>query len=221
MGRSVKPLVWGGLLLLLLAVIGVALAFPAARTQFIDLLSSRESWRSIGLQIVLPIGANIALIGGLTWLSLRGRDRTDHVIGGRRILYLKPGAFWIGSISCVALTALFIWAALTMTHPPLQGLAAVFAALFLYILIWILRARVTYDDYELAVIGWTLRPVKHRWAEITRVHYAQDALEYHLFFDSGRRARVSSVFSGLDDLIATAWSHLPKADPFFDDLGED
>ncbi|MFQ6551775.1 hypothetical protein AAD018_005440 [Aestuariibius insulae] len=204
MRKSLNLALWA-ICLAALAVLGwLSLGRPAIQTRVQDLLSNGEIWRSIGLQIVLPIAANVLLITVITWLAFRGRDRKEQVIAGKKTLFLKPGAFWIGTISCLALVSLFLWVALTLPDKPIRWVGYAFAGLFSYIFIWLLRARVAYDDYAVSVIGWTLRRTEYRWSDLVRIDHITGSLEYHFIFDPGGRARVSQVFSDVDDLLTVA-----------------
>ncbi|MFQ6547459.1 hypothetical protein AADZ90_005835 [Aestuariibius sp. 2305UL40-4] len=210
MRKALKPLLLSLLLLGLAVTAWLILTDPQIVSRITALLSENEIAQRIAIEIVLPFGGVLLLSALAIRLAGRGRDRTEQILAGQRVLFLKPGAFWLGLTACLALSSAFGWAATRLADLWGGALTGGLALFFLKNALWFLRARVAYDAHSLSVTHWTLAQREYRWTHLKAIERATETMEYHLTFAPGGRAKISQFFSDLDPLLATARAQIDR-----------
>ncbi len=158
------------------------------------------------LAIVLfgaPLGALLWLIAGM------GSDSPGTDVHGYRLLRLRAGSRWFFSIASAALACLFLFVATEDSDNLIfQGFMIAFGLAFLFGAFWLFAAKIRYDNSTIYVTEYTGASRRHDWADLEKIEVNQQAMEYHLIFRTGRKARVSFMYQGVDDLMALAWDKL-------------
>ncbi len=158
----------------------------------------------IGLRIfgTVVIGPPIALV--VIALFAAGSDRTSLDTQGYTVMRLRSGARIFGTLLSLALSALFLLGPYYDAGIGLMLLLAPFGIFFLIAGLWCLVAKVAYDPHEVSATDYLFRVRRNYWSELKSVTYVQDAFEYHLGFEGGQKARVSTFYTGVNQLISLA-----------------
>ncbi len=162
-------------------------------------------WTRGILKIVATVLVGVP-IAGLMWsIAALGSDRAGTDIHGYTTLRLRAGARYFFSVAAFALAGLFIFVATEDSDVLAFNLFMIaFGCAFLFGGIWILIARVRYDNMAIFATEYTGIVRRHEWADLEALDINREAQEYHLRFRTGRKARISFYYQGVNDLIALA-----------------
>ena len=161
------------------------------------------------IKVVTAFFIGIPVVGLIYSLIALGSDAGKEDTHGYTLLRLKAGARYFLSAACVAFGVLFFFVA-PEGHIAFQaammaiGVAAFFAAW------WVFSARIRYDGSTLFITAYSGLTHRHEWADLVDIKSNKEAMEFHLFFRDGRKARVSFFYQGLDGLMALAWDRLDQ-----------
>ena len=149
-------------------------------------------------------------VGGLLWsIAVLGSDGAGTDLHGYTVLRLRTGVRYFFSFAAFALSALFVFAALDKFDEIIFPLVMIgFGCAFFFGGIWILNASIRYDNTAIFTTEYSGISRRHEWVDIEGIDYKKESQEYQLRFRTGRKARVSSFYQGLDDLIVLAESKL-------------
>ena len=166
------------------------------------------SWFSAGVKIGLSLLA-IVLVGAplslfLYSLAALGSDQAGRDIHGYTELRLKSGTKFMALI-CVGFL-LFVFAMAFTESASLIGktLSCLGGFFFLWAGIWLMRLRVKFDGSVVLAPDYFGRVHRHEWRDLERIEANKEAMEFHLWFIGGKRARVSFFLSGVDQLMLEA-----------------
>lgn len=143
-------------------------------------------------------------IAALFWSNAAfGSDLPRRDVHGYTLLRLRSGARYFFSVMSVALAVLFF---LVSVDEPIafQFFMISFGTVFLFAGWWIFSAKVRFDEASLFAMAYSGATHSHDWADLTKIVINREAQEYHLLFRSGRKARISFYYQGVDQLISLA-----------------
>lgn len=152
----------------------------------------------------------IALIGmpvaGLMWsIAALGSTKATVDIHGYIVLRLRSGARYFFSVASIGFAGLFIFVATEESDNIFFNLFMVaFGLAFMFGGVWIFIAKVRYDNSTLFVTEYTGATRRHEWADLEGLEVNDQAQEFHLLFRTGRKARISFYYQGVNDLIRVA-----------------
>lgn len=149
------------------------------------------TWFEMGMRIVATVAIGPPVAFFIFALFSAGTDKAIENRQGMTVMHLRSGARIFG--------AFLSWA------------LAPFALFFLVAGLFCLIARVSYDNYELYAIDYLFRAQRYNWSDLQRITYVPEQHEFHLLFDGDRKARISSFYAGVYELIALADRKLPHA----------
>jgi len=149
------------------------------------------------------IGAPIAL--GFWGIAALGSDQAGSDVHGYTVLRLRTGVRYFFSLAAFALAVLFIFVATNDSDELVFQIVMIcFGCLFLFGGVWILIARIRYDNSTIFATDYTGVSRRHDWVDLETIDVRRDAQEYHLLFRTGRKVRISFFYQGANELIALA-----------------
>lgn len=169
------------------------------------------TWFEMGMRIVATVAIGPPVAFFIFALFSAGTDKAIENRQGMTVMHLRSGARIFGAFLSWALAALFVLGPYLDGGPIISLLLAPFALFFLVAGLFCLIARVSYDNYELYAIDYLFRAQRYNWSDLQRITYVPEQHEFHLLFDGDRKARISSFYAGVYELIALADRKLPHA----------
>ena len=199
-----------------ITLIGVSLFFGAAMSR--DVIEPWLAARGIVFtdipylqtagKLVLTVAAMLLVGAPLTIflysLAAMGSDQAGRDIHGYTELRLKSGTRMVALIAVGFL--LFVFAMAFSESATLVGqiFCFSFGMFFLWGGVWLWRVRLRFDNSVLLAPDYLGRVHRHEWRDLERIESNKEAMEYHLWFSTGKKARVSYFFAGLDQVMIQA-----------------
>ncbi|MEO9824362.1 MAG: hypothetical protein ABJF50_08105 [Paracoccaceae bacterium] len=152
--------------------------------------------------VLLLVGAPFTMF--LYSLAAAGSDDVGTSIEGYTELRLKSGARIMTILMVGFLLFVFMMAFGETDVLIIQVLCLIGALFFLWAGVWLLRLRLRFDCSTLIAPDYFGRTHRHAWQDLQRMSYNHEAMEYHLWFAGGKRARASVYLAGVDDLVGRA-----------------
>lgn len=164
----------------------------------------------MGFEIGAEVIGTVLIVGPLAGLiaaiCAMGRDR--GVIGrdGRTTLHLRDGARRFNLWATLALAILFFAGAWLLVDMGLvrRGIfaaAGVISIAFGQYMRWV---HVIYDQRILIIPRLIGKPRRYAWENLTALDWVDELSHHRLTFQKGRKAKLSTSFAGITDLIALA-----------------
>ena len=140
----------------------------------------------------------------LLWsIAAYGSDLPRRDVHGYTLLRLRSGARYFFSILSVSLAVLFFFG--SVDEPLIfQVFMIGFGAVFVFAGWWVFAAKVRFDETSLFATAYSGATHHHNWADLAKIEINQKAQEYHLLFGSGRKARISFYYQGIDQMMSLA-----------------
>lgn len=139
-----------------------------------------------------------------------GTDEAGQDVHGYRLLKLKIGARWFGTVTVPGLIWI-VYMATVQIGGPIAQIPVVFllvpgaiTVFLLWVLLWFWAVWVKYDESMLIAKDLRLREQQYYWTDIEDITYLQDKWEYQFSFKGGRMANISTFYSGIDHLLYLA-----------------
>jgi hypothetical protein len=163
---------------------------------------------ALHLCVLVLIGLPFTLF--LYSLAAVGSDQAGTDIHGYTELRLRSGTRVMTVMMVGFLVFVFAMAFGETDNIIAQALSTAGGLFFLWAGVWLLRLRVRFDQSVLLAPDYFGRMHRHEWRDLKRFSYNKEAMEYHFWFASNKRARASSYLSGVEDLIAQAQHALTR-----------
>ena len=148
------------------------------------------------LMFGVPLTVLLWMIVGL------GSNQGGTDIHGYTVLRLKTGGRVFLTLVSVGLAGLMLYVAMDESETLLFRLfIGAFGGAFLLGGYFIATAQVRYDNSTIAATTYTATLEKHEWRDLEAIEPNDEAREFVLRFRTGRKARISYFYQGVDELI--------------------
>jgi hypothetical protein len=170
-----------------------------------------ETYFEVALRLVATVLIGPPVVFLIVSLFSAGSDKVSEDRDGLTVLRLRTGARVFGVLLGWALAALFFLGPYYDGGILLSLILAPFGLFFFVGGLWCLIAVVKYDRHKVFATDYLFRLRRYNWSDLLDVIYVPEAYEYHLLFQGGSKARVSTFYAGAGELIRFAQSKVRHA----------
>ena len=168
-------------------------------------------WRTVYVQLAAFALLALPVAGSIFVIASPMSDEPEVDLHGYRVLRLRVRARRVFTVLLLAITGVFVFAASLVSNPLIAAILLLPAIFFFYGAIWLNFAKVRYDGSTIYVVGYLGGTQRYEWADLTEAVVKKEAMELRLKFRTGQTARISLLFSGIQDFADVIGELVEKA----------